>query len=277
MLNPDPATPTAPGAQPPARTHQYAAELLRRPFAPGAIGFRAMTKVTLDGQPYAGAQVAAFLNAQSVVQRLNTVVPGRWRQEFRAVPAELMPPGGKRIYLACRLILSLPVQDGGPDVDAVYEDIGEMDAGSLAGLKALYSDARKRAAVAAGIGAYLYTALAPVVLPIGPHARQVQCIRRQGKSDLLVLAPETEQWLRGGYQARMSTGAVRRGLGDILAHGEPETGMGQGEAADEAAQPATTPTEPDTATPAAEATAPDGNGLVAVDFGGLGPAAPDAA
>jgi hypothetical protein len=40
-----------------------------------------------------------------------------------------------------------------------------------AGLKALYSDARKRAAVAAGIGAYLYTALAPVVLPIGPRAK----------------------------------------------------------------------------------------------------------
>ncbi len=63
-----------------------------------------------------------------------------------------------------------------------------MDAGSLAGLKALYSDARKRAGVAAGIGAYLYTALAPVVLPIGPGDRHVQAVRRgPGKSDLLVL------------------------------------------------------------------------------------------
>ena len=96
-----------------------------------------------------------------------------------------------------------------------------MDAGSFAGLKALYSDARKRAAVAAGIGAYLYTSLEAVVLPIGPHARQVQAIRRQGKSDLLVLSPETEQWLRHGYQTRMSTDAVRRDLGEILAHGEP--------------------------------------------------------
>src|SRR4051794_33517595 len=220
MPNPDPATPT--GAAPPAQTHQQAAELLRRPFAPGAIGFRAMTKVTLDGEPYAGAQVAAFLNAQSVVQRLNAIVPGRWRQEFRPAPAELVPAGSKRIYLACRLILALPVEDGGADVEAVYEDVGEMDSGSLAGLKALYSDARKRAAVAAGIGAYLYTALAPVVLAIGPHPRQVQCIRRQGKSDLLVLSAETEQWLRHGYQARMSTDAVRRDLGEILAHGEPE-------------------------------------------------------
>ena len=47
MPNPDTATPTA--AVPPARTHAEAAELLRRPFAPGAIGFRAMSKVSLNG------------------------------------------------------------------------------------------------------------------------------------------------------------------------------------------------------------------------------------
>jgi hypothetical protein len=79
------------------------------------------------------------------------------------------------------------------------------------------------------------------VLPIGPHARQVQPIRRQGKSDLLGLSPETEQWLRHGYQTRMSTEAVRRDLGEMLAHGEPENGIGQGEVADQAAQPAGEP------------------------------------
>jgi hypothetical protein len=272
MSNPNPDTTTAAAA--PARTHSEAAELLRRPFAPGAIGFRAMTKVTLGGVQYGGAQVAAFLNAQSVVQRLNHVVPGCWRQEFTAVPSGLVAGESKKLYLACRLIITLPTEVGSPDVDAVYEDIGEMDAGSLAGLKALYSDARKRAAVAAGIGAYLYTSLEPAVLPIGPAARQVQTVRRgQGKSDLLIISAETEQWLRHGYQARMNTPAVRRGLGEILAHGEPETGMGQGEAADGTAPPSSEQT------PAA--TQPDaGNGsgdLVAVDFSALGPASPDAA
>ena len=199
-----------------------------------------MTKVTLNGVQYGGAQVAAFLGAQSVVQRLNHVVPGRWQQQFTPVPAELTPTsdrGPSRLYIACRLTITLPVEVGGPDVDAVYEDVGEMDAGSFAGLKALYSDARKRAGVAAGIGAYLYTSLAPVVLPIGPGDRQVQSIRRQGKSDLLAISAATEQWLRQGYEARMDTPAVKRDLGEILAHGEPETGMGQGEAA-EANQPA---------------------------------------
>jgi len=263
MMNIDPNTMTQP-----ARTHAEAAVLFRRPFAPGAIGFRAMTKVPYKGEPYAGAQVAAYLGAQSVVQRLNEVVPGRWRQQFQPVPAELVPAGTRRVYLACRLIVTLPVEAGGPDVEAVYEDLGEMDSGSFAGLKALYSDARKRAGVAAGIGAYLYTSLEAVVLPIGPDAKQVQAIRRQGKSDLLVLSPETEQWLRHGYQTRMSTAAVRRDLGEILAHGEPENGIGQGEVADQAAQPAN---EQPAETPAA-----NGNGrgeVVTVDFGDLGPAA----
>src|SRR5579859_3762359 len=216
----------------PARTHADAATVLRRPFAPGAIGFRAMMKVPLNGNSFGGAQVAAYIGAQSVLQRLNAVVPGRWLQEFKPVDP---PPGSKRLYMACRLILTLPISEGGPDVEAVYEDVGEMDGASRAGLKALYSDARKRAAVAAGIGAYLYTALEPVVLPIGPNDRQVQVIRRSGKPDSLALSPGTEQWLRHGYQQRMSTEAVRRELGEILSHGEPERGMGQGEAAEQAA------------------------------------------
>ena len=274
MPNPNTDTPTG-AATAPARTHAEAGELLRRPFAPGAIGFRAMTKVTLNGVQYGGAQVAAFLGAQSVVQRLNHVVPGRWQQQFTPVPAELTPAsdrGPSRLYIACRLTITLPVEVGGPDVDAVYEDVGEMDAGSFAGLKALYSDARKRAGVAAGIGAYLYTSLAPVVLPIGPGDRQVQSIRRgQGKSDLLAISAATEQWLRQGYEARMDTPAVKRDLGEILAHGEPETGMGQGEAA-EANQPANdTPEGPVAAAPPAPEGS--GNGVVSVDFGGLGPAA----
>src|SRR5437764_15083493 len=204
------STDTPERAELPARTHDEAAELFRRPFAPGAIGFRAMMKVPINGNPFGGAQVAAYIGAQSVLQRLNAVVPGRWRQEFKLIDP---PPGSKRLYMACRLIVSLPIADGRPDVEAVYEDVGEMDGASRAGLKALYSDARKRASVAAGIGAYLYTALEPVVLPIGPKDRQVQVIRRSGKADVLALSPATEQWLRHGYEQRMGTEAVRRDLG----------------------------------------------------------------
>ena len=100
-----------------ARTHAEAAVLFRRPFAPGAIGFRAMTKVPYNGDPFGGAQVAAYIGAQSGIQRLNAVVPGRWRQEFRLIDP---PPGSKRLYMACRLTVTLPVGEDGPDVEAVY-------------------------------------------------------------------------------------------------------------------------------------------------------------
>jgi hypothetical protein len=266
---------TNPNVNMPARTHAQAAALFRRPFAPGAIGFRAMTKVPYNGNPFGGAQVAAYIGAQSVLQRLNAVVPGRWRQEFRLLDPR---PGAKRLYMACRLIVTLPIAEDEADVEAVYEDVGEMDGASRAGLKALYSDARKRVAVAAGIGAYLYTALEPAVLPIGPRDRQVQLIRRSGKADVLALSPATEQWLRHGYQQRMSTEAVKRDLGEILAHGEAERGMGQGEAAEQPCDEP--PTEVVEATGEREAErgaeprdrAP-GNGVVVVDFGGLGPEA----
>src|ERR1700739_1458157 len=91
---------------PPARTHADAAVLFRRPFAPGAIGFRAMTKVPHNGQPYAGAQVAAYIGAQSWTQRLIAVAPGRCRQQFQTIPAEFAPAGSRRVYLACRLIVT---------------------------------------------------------------------------------------------------------------------------------------------------------------------------
>src|SRR3954470_12592067 len=106
MPNPATATPNPPPA-PPARTHTEAIALFRRPFAPGAIGFRAMSKVSLNGQPYAGAQVAAFLNAQSVVHRLNAVLPGRWRQQFTPVTPELIASNqSRKLYIACRLTVT---------------------------------------------------------------------------------------------------------------------------------------------------------------------------
>jgi len=260
-------------AELPARTHAEAAVLFRRPLAPGAIGFRAMTKVPYNGDPFGGAQVAAYIGAQSVIQRLNAVVPGRWRQEFRLIDG---PPGSKRIYMACRLVVTLPFSEDGPEAEAVYEDVGELDPGSRAGLKALYSDARKRVTVAAGIGAYLYTALEPVVLPIGPKDRQVHLVRRAGRADMLTLSPPTEEWLRRGYERRMNTAAVRRDLGEILAHGEPESGMGQGEAAEQPPEePSLAVAKGDVGNGPAEGGREDteGDGAVVIDFAGLGPEA----
>jgi hypothetical protein len=268
----------------PARTHSEAAALFRRPFAPGAIGFRAMTKVLHNGDPFGGAQVAAYIGAQSVMQRLNAVVPGRWRQEFRLLQAANR---AKKRYMTCKLIITLPVSNRGHDVEAVYEDVGELEVGSPAGLKALYSDARKRAAVAAGVGAYLYTSLAPVVLPIGPEDREVQVRRGPHGEDLLVLSPTTEAWLRERYAEEIRADAVRRDLGEILSHGEPRCGTGQGEVAEEPSRSsaeafwdgeytpgridAASDQVPDANEVSPGASPPEGNGVVRVDFTGRGP------
>ena len=279
MTNPTPKT-----LAPPARTHAEAAALFRRPFAPGAIGFRAMMKAPYDGDPNGGAHVAAYLGAQSVLQRLNAVVPGRWRMEFKLLQAS---NGAKKRYMACRLIVALPLRPGGRDVEAVYEDVGELEIGSPAGLKALYSDARKRAGVAAGIGSYLYTALQPVVLPIGSEHRQVQLQARPGGEEILVLSPATEDWLRASYARQISTDAVRHDLGEILSHGEPPCGTGQAAAGEE---PSTSPAEafwegeptsgrngpeverPTDGTELSLSGSPaEGNGVVHVDFSGHGP------
>ena len=84
----------------------------------------------------------------------------------------------------------------------------------------------------------------------------------------------------------MSTDTVLRELGPILAHGEPDDGIGQGESTETAAH---TPSEPPAETPAPAAptanTAAPTNGhsanntgeLVTVDFGGLHPTTPPAA
>ncbi len=85
----------------------------------------------------------------------------------------------------------------------------------------------------------------------------------------------------------MSTEAVRRDLGEILSHGEPERGMGQGKAAEQAPEQSPgqalwegelAPEQADQLNEGRSVTAeapseaePSGNGVVVVDFRGLGP------
>ena len=93
-----------------------------------------------------------------------------------------------------------------------------------------------------------------------------------------MLSAETEAWLRDGYRARMSTAAVLRDLGPILAHGEPDDGIGQGESTDARRPPGRRRRRARAgaraATPAGDAADGHGNGngeLVTIDFGGARP------
>jgi hypothetical protein len=98
------------------------------------------------------------------------------------------------------------------------------------------------------------------------------------REDVLALSPSTEAWLRDRYREEIGADAVRRDLGEILAHGEPERGGGQGEAAELPADEQSSPgaeisAEADRATTDSHGHQPEapGNGLVVVDFAGRGP------
>jgi len=226
-----PADGAAPAARPaiiePARTHRDAAELFRRPFAPGAIGFFPGDRVDYRGSVLGGAQIRSGVRPQSIVQRLNAAVPGRWTQAFQPVApngvplAAEIPPPGARMYLLGTLTVRLPHEEGGPDVEVVYQDVGEIDAGRSDALKALYSDARKRSAVPAGIGAYLYTSMPRIVLPIvsalpAPPPDANPHVLLQGET--LTLPAATERWLRTKYDEFVKSAEDL--LGEVLRHGE---------------------------------------------------------
>ena len=63
--NPRRLMPPHHAGDPPARTHAEATALFRRPFAPGAIGFRAMTKVPLQRRALRAARRSPPTSAPS--------------------------------------------------------------------------------------------------------------------------------------------------------------------------------------------------------------------
>jgi hypothetical protein len=85
--------------EPPARTQDQAAVLFRQPFAPGAIGFRAMTKVALNGDPHRhDGQRIQHLSASSYTKWVSC--PEAWRRHY--VLGERSAPSGA-MFLGSRV------------------------------------------------------------------------------------------------------------------------------------------------------------------------------
>ncbi|MDO8208967.1 hypothetical protein [Conexibacter sp. CPCC 206217] len=122
--------------------------------------------------------------------------------------------------MLCRLTITLPYDVGEPDVEMSYEDVGETSSAFDNTVKALYSDARKRAGVAAGIGAYLYTAMPEIVLPLNSSD-----IRMLPGGDAVV-SVACQARLRREYQAHVLRSEVIGTFGQVFAHGEPDGGIG---------------------------------------------------
>ena len=175
---------------------------LRRPPAPEAVRFKI--------QNTAGdhAQVAGYVDARLVFDRLDLVCGGQWTARFEELPKPLLPPPCDRdgqplarppLHVRCRLTA----------FGVTREDVGEGE-----DPKAAFSDAIKRAAVHFGVGRALYAVRAPW-LREGDGEGEL----RRNRRGRLVLDERTEEWCRDRYR-RWLEERGRTLFGRELEHGD---------------------------------------------------------
>jgi hypothetical protein len=197
---------------------------LRRPPSPGAVQFKIQSVVD------DAAQVAAYIDARLVFDRLDHVCGQEWSATFEALPHAMSPPGDRNgelrepppVYVRCRLTL----------YGVTREDVGEgRDP------KAAFSDAVKRAAVHFGVGRALYGMRLPWL-----REGEADSELRRNRRGKLVLDRRTEAWCRAMYERWLSERGVAQ-FGDPLDHGD-ESGSAGFEAQDRP-QRTSAPREPE--------------------------------
>ena len=170
---------------------------LRRP--PGAAAVRFKIQNAADD----AAQVAAYVDARLVYDRLDQVCGERWWARFAPLSKALVPRPARvdreppPLYVRCRLTL----------YGVTREDVGE---GSDP--KAALSDAVKRAAVTFGVGRVLYAMRLPW-LQAGDADGE---LRRNGQGEL-VLDERTKAWCREKYERWLEERGVAQ-FGEPLEH-----------------------------------------------------------
>jgi hypothetical protein len=181
----------------PVGSYKEAAPLLRRPFAPGAVKFKIV----------GGRTVAGYIDARSVIDRLNLVIPDRWHDEYESV-------GGSG--LLCRLTV-----DG----------ITRVDVGSGYTGKGLYSDAFKRAGVKFGIGIPNYAIPAAQI-----EEQYIERRKSQKGKDQAFITPDGLKHLRDRYAGWIENYGEDK-FGAVLDHGDAEDAVGDVEAEEDGAEP----------------------------------------
>lgn len=112
-------------------------ERLAAPFPPDEVGW----KVQATNRDRTRGLVVAYVDARTVLDRLDEVVgPEGWQDAYEVL-ADREHDGTRVVEVKCRLTV----------LGVTKEDVGEGDT-----LKAAFSDALKRAAVKFGVGRYLY-------------------------------------------------------------------------------------------------------------------------
>jgi hypothetical protein len=174
---------------------------LRRPPTAEAVRFKIQT---VAGE---AAQIAPYVDARLVFDRLDLVCGEHWAAEFEQLPEPLRSRGVDRngevrmapIDVRCRLSL----------FGVTRQDVGAGD-----DPKAAFSDAIKRAAVHFGIGRALYVLGAPWL-----HEGAGDGELRHNRKGRLIIDARTEDWLRAGYARWLEQRGVRL-FGEPLDHGD---------------------------------------------------------
>jgi len=189
------------GCDYPCATLDAALSQLRRPPAPGAVRFKIQN--TTD----AAAQIASYVDARLVFDRLDHVCGGRWWATFEPLPKALVPPpvddDGQLlrhppVFVRCRLTVF---------------DVTRQDVGDGHDPKAAFSDAVKRAAVQFGIGRALYAMRLPWL-----GAGDADGELRRNKRGRLMLDQRTDTWCRGQYERWLRNRGASL-YGEALEHG----------------------------------------------------------
>jgi hypothetical protein len=181
---------------------------LRRPPAATAVRFKVQTPADDAGQ------IAAYVDARFVYDRLDLVCGEQWWARFAALQRALVPrgpaaAGDTPLYLRCRLTLY---------------GIGREDVGEGQDPKAALSDAVKRAAVTFGVGRILYTMRLPW-LSAGDGEGEL----RRNAQGRLVIDERTDAWCREKYERWLEERGAAL-FGEPLEHRVPDPGGDAGAA-----------------------------------------------
>lgn len=202
----------------PLDSFREAAPYLRRPFTRNAVKFKLLRHWN------GGGEVATYIDARLVSERLNLVIPDLWFDEYEAVA------GGKG--LLCKLTI-----DG-----ITRRDVGEGYIG-----KGLYSDAFKRAAVKFGVGVSLYAIPAGKIAASDGDQLLIEKYKTKKGKEVATLTPAAVAQLRTRYAAWLDNAGVGI-FGEPLDHGDVEGSAGDVETEVASASPvdddATTEAEP---------------------------------
>lgn len=121
---------------------------LRRPFPADDVKYKIQTVFNQNK----GAVAVAYVDARHVQERLNNFAKGEWSNKFREVYQERVEGGNHVVNEIVAVECTITIQQYSHSDVGSFDNVNEKSHG----LKAVYSDAFKRAAVHFGVAVSLY-------------------------------------------------------------------------------------------------------------------------